>query len=95
MEPDAEPNTMMFKFIVVIILIALSAFFSSSETAFISLDKFKVRQMEQDGNKKAKTVSKILENKDAMISAILIGNNIVNLSASALTTTLVYEIFGN
>ena len=95
MDPDAEPNTIILKFIIIMILICMSAFFSSSETAFISIDKFKIRQLVQDGNKRAKTVSKILEDKDSMISAILIGNNIVNLSVSALVTTLVYEVWGD
>ena len=95
MDPDAEPNTAILKLIIVIILIFLSSFFSSSETAFISLDKFKMRQLVQDGNKRAKKVSAILEDKDSMISAILIGNNIVNLFASALTTTIVYETWGD
>ena len=95
MDPDAEPNTAILKLIIVIILVFLSSFFSSSETAFISLDKFKMRQLVQDGNKRAKKVSAILEDKDSMISAILIGNNIVNLFASALTTTIVYEIWGD
>lgn len=95
MDPDAEPNTAMLKLLIVIILIGLSAFFSSSETAFISVDKFKIRQLVQEGNKKAKKVASILENKDAMISTILIGNNVVNLFASALTTTIVYDLWGD
>lgn len=95
MDPDAEPNTIIIKLIILIALLFMSAFFSSAETAFISADKFKIRQLIQDGNKKAKVVSKVLEDKDSMISAILIGNNIVNIFASSLTTTMVYEIYGN
>ena len=95
MDADADPYTTIIKLIILFILLALSAFFSSAETAFISADKFAIRQLIQDGNKRAKRVSKILEDKDAMISSILIGNNIVNISASALTTTLVYEVYGN
>ena len=90
MEPDPEPYTTMIKFVILILLLGLSAFFSSAETSFISLDKFAIRQLMQEGNKKAKKVSKILEDKDAMISAILIGNNVVNIFASSLTTLLVY-----
>lgn len=95
MNADADPSNIILKLIILITLLILSAFFSSAETAFISSDKFAIRQLIQDGNKKAKKVSKILENKDEMISAILIGNNIVNIFASSLTTTLVYEIYGN
>ena len=95
MDADADPYTTIIRLTTIIILLALSAFFSSAETAFISVDRFALRQLIQEGNKRAKRVSKILEDKDAMISTILIGNNIVNLSASALTTTLVYEVYGN
>ena len=95
MDADADPSTTIIKFIILIILLAMSAFFSSAETAFISADKFAIRQLIQEGKKRAKLVSKILEDKDSMISAILIGNNIVNISASSLTTTLVYETYGN
>ena len=95
MDPDADPSTTIIKLIIIAMLLAMSAFFSSAETAFISADKFAIRQLSQSGNRRAKKVAKILEDKDAMISAILIGNNIVNLSASALTTTLVYEVYGN
>ena len=95
MDPEAEPSTMFIKLFILIALLFMSAFFSSAETAFISADKFAIRQLVQDGKKKAKLAAKILEDKDAMLSAILIGNNIVNISASSLTTTMVYEIYGN
>ena len=96
MAPDtADPYSTIIKFIILALFIIMSALFSSAETAFISSDKFTIRQLIQEGNKRAKKVNKILENKDAMLSAILIGNNVVNLSASSLTTTLVYELYGN
>jgi CBS domain containing-hemolysin-like protein len=96
MDPDtADPYSTIIKFIILALFIIMSALFSSAETAFISSDKFTIRQLIQEGNKRAKKVNKILENKDAMLSAILIGNNVVNLSASSLTTTLVYELYGN
>lgn len=95
MDSDEDPSTIFFKVAILIILLILSAFFSSAETAFVSADKFTIRQLIQEENKKAKKVAKILEDKDAMISAILIGNNIVNIFASSLTTTLVYETYGN
>lgn len=95
MNTDADPSNIILKLIILIILLILSAFFSSAETAFISSNHFTIRQLIQDGNKKAKRVAKILEDKDSMLSAILIGNNIVNIFASSLTTTLVYEVYGN
>lgn len=85
----------VIQFIVLFILIVLSAFFSSAETAFTTVNKVRLRTMSEDGNKKAIRVEKILENYSKMLSAILIGNNIVNISASALTTSLTIRIWGN
>lgn len=95
MAPDPEPSNFIIQLFSLIILLLASSFFSSAETAFMSVDKFAIRQLIQDGNKRAKKVAKILEDKDAMLSAILIGNNVVNIFASALTTTMVYERYGN
>ncbi len=73
----------------------LSAFFSSAETAFSQITRAKQRALEEEGRRHAKTLSKVLEDYDRMITTILIGNNIVNLSASALTTVLTLRIWGN
>jgi CBS domain containing-hemolysin-like protein len=78
--------------IVLIILLFGSAFFSSAETALTTVNKIKMRSLAEEGNKKAKMVIKITEDASRMLSAILIGNNIVNLSASALTTTIAYSL---
>ena len=75
-----------------ITLIFLSAFFSSAETALSTVNRVRMRTLEDEGNKRAARVNKILENYSKMLSAILIGNNIVNLSASALATTLAMRI---
>ncbi len=82
----------VIQLIVLFILIILSAFFSSAETAFSTVNRVKMRTLEEEGNKKAKTVNKILERYSKMLSAILIGNNIVNLSASSLATTFVINL---
>lgn len=74
------------------VLIILSAFFSSAETALSTVNRVRIRTLEEEGNKKAARVNKVLENYSKMLSAILIGNNIVNLSASALATTLAMRI---
>lgn len=74
--------------IILILLILLSAFFSSAETALTTVSKMKMRSLEEDGNKKAILVNKILENPGKLLSTILIGNNVVNLSASSLATIL-------
>ena len=74
--------------VILVILLGLSAFFSSAETALTTVNKIKMRSLADDGNKRAKTVLKLTDNPGKMLSAILIGNNIVNLSASSLTTTI-------
>ena len=80
--------------IVLIILLLLSAFFSSAETALTTVNKIKMRSLAEDGDKQAETVLDVTDNSSKMLSAILIGNNIVNLSASALTTTIAYQLGG-
>lgn len=81
--------------IILIFLIFLSAFFSSAETAFTTVSSIKIRTLMDENNKKAFLVKKIIDNKTKMLSAILIGNNIVNISASSLATILVQKLFGN
>lgn len=84
-----------FQLIILIILLMLSAFFSSSETALMSVNKIRLRSLAESGNKRAAMVLDITENKTSkMLSAILIGNNIVNLSASAISTSLAYSFGG-
>ena len=73
---------------ILLLLIFLSGFFSSAETAFSTVNRVRLRSLEEEGNKRAAKVSKILESYSKMLSTILIGNNIVNLSTSALTTTI-------
>lgn len=81
--------------IIIIVLLLLSAFFSSAETAFTMVNKIKIRSLIEDGNKRAITVGKIIDNSGKMLSAILIGNNIVNISASALMTSLTIRLWGS
>lgn len=82
----------VIQLICLIVLVFLSAFFSSAETAFSTVNRVKMRTLEEEGNKRAAKVNKILENYSKMLSAILIGNNIVNLSAASLATTLAMKI---
>ena len=81
------------QFLVLIILLALSAFFSSAETALTTVNKIRIRSLMEDGVKRAKIVNNLVENPSKLLGAILIGNNIVNLSASSLTTTLAITYF--
>lgn len=80
---------------IVIVLLALSAFFSSAETALTTVSKIRVRSLADAGDRRAITLTKVIENPGKMLSTILVGNNIVNLSASSLMTTLTIELFGN
>lgn len=81
--------------IFLLILLSLSAFFSSAETALTTVNKIHMRTLADADNKKAKMVLKITKDSAKMLSAILIGNNIVNLSASSIATTLAISMFGN
>lgn len=85
----------IIQLISIIILLLLSAFFSSAETALTTVNKIRIRSLIDEGNKHAKTVQDILDNSSKMLSAILIGNNIVNLYASSLVTTLTIKLAGN
>lgn len=88
-----DPSVLQLIFLIV--LIFLSAFFSSAETALVTVNKIRIRSMVEEGNKRAATVSRITDDSGKMLSAILIGNNIVNLTASSLATTLTSDVFGN
>ncbi len=87
------PN--IVQLIVIIICLGLSAFFSSAETAFMSVNRIKLRGLIDEGNKRAISVAYIIDHSSKMLSAILIGNNIVNIAASSLATTFTIEVFGN
>ena len=76
-------------------LLALSAFFSSSETAMMAVNKIRIRNLADAGLSSAQTLMKVLDNQPKMLSAILIGNNIVNISASSLATIVVTRVFGD
>lgn len=81
--------------IILIILLMLSAFFSSAETALTTVNRIRIRSLADDGSKRAKTVLKITDNSGKMLSAILIGNNIVNVAAASITTSLAYSLGGS
>ena len=85
----------LFQLIILVVLLALSAFFSSSETALTTSNKIRMRSLAEAGDKRAEMVLKVTDNSQKMLSAILIGNNIVNISASSLATTLAIQLFGN
>ena len=81
--------------VVLVILLALSAFFSSAETALTTVNRLRVRALVDDGNEQAIVLAKVIDDPGKLLSAILIGNNIVNISASSIATLLATEFFGN
>ncbi len=88
-------SKMTMQLIILILLLLLSAFFSSAETAFTTANRIRMRTLAEGGNKRAVRVLAITDNMHKMLSAILIGNNIVNLSASSIATTLAIQLFGS
>ncbi len=92
MVPPDDIQLFVIELIILFILIVLSAFFSSAETALTAANKVRLRSLEEEGNKRAARVNKLLDHNSKMLSAILIGNNVVNLSASALAATMAMRI---
>lgn len=80
---------------VLLVLILLSAFFSSAETALTTVNKMRIRMLVDDGNKRAIILDKVIKHQSKMLSTVLIGNNIVNIGASAISTLFVQNVFGN
>ncbi|MEG0754212.1 MAG: hemolysin family protein, partial [Angelakisella sp.] len=81
--------------LVVVALLGCSAFFSAAETAFSSVNLLRIRSMAEEGNRNAKTAVRITSQFDKMLSTILIGNNVVNIGLSSLTTVIATNAFGS
>jgi len=79
----------------ILVLVFLSAFFSSSETALVTVNKIRMKNLAENGDKRAAKVLKVTSDSGKMLSAILIGNNIVNIGASSIATILAMDIFGD
>ncbi|MGN0436300.1 MAG: HlyC/CorC family transporter [Wujia sp.] len=88
---DSSP----IQIIVIVILLMLSSFFSSAETALTTVNKLRLRSLADEGSKRALKVLQITDSPSKLLSTILIGNNIVNIAASALTTTFCTVVFGS
>ncbi|MGP1454936.1 MAG: hemolysin family protein [Treponema sp.] len=91
----AEPPQLLLLFIILSILFLLSMFFSSAETAFLSLNKLHIRFLCEQKNRAAQRAEKILQNKQKFLSTILIGNSIVNIAISATLTATAMQLFGD
>lgn len=85
----------ILKLILLVVLLFLSAFFSSAETALTTTNRIRMMTLADEGNKRAARVLKITDDSGKMLSAILIGNNIVNLTASSIATSLAIRLFGS
>lgn len=79
--------------ITILIMVLCSAYFSATETAFSSLSRVRLKNLAEDGNRRAKLAYKLADNYDELISSILVGNNIVNICASSLATVLFIQWF--
>ena len=79
---------------VILVLLLLSAFFSGSETALTAASRARMHQLERKGNQRARLVGRLSEQKERLIGAILLGNNLVNILASALATSVLIGLFG-
>lgn len=79
----------------IVVLLVMSAFFSGSETALTAVSRPYMHQLEQDGSLKAKRVNRLIATRDRLIGALLLGNNLVNILASALATSVLMTIFGD
>lgn len=88
-------SSTVIQIVILIFLLAFSAFFSSAETSLTTANKIRMRSLASEGNKRAKTVLWLSDHSPQMLTAILIGNNIVNLSASSLTTSIAYKFGGS
>lgn len=80
--------------IAILILLCMSGFFSGSETSLTAASRARMHALEQDGDKRAAAVNRLLAKKESLIGAILLGNNLVNILASALATSLFISLFG-
>ncbi len=81
-------------YVLLIVCVGLSAFFSGSETAFATVNKIRMKNLASEGNKKASKVIKIAEDYDRTLSAILIGNNIVNIASASIGTVIFTQFLG-
>src|SRR5690554_945593 len=86
---------MFFYTIIFIILVGLSAFFSGSETAIMSVNRVRIKELANEGDKRAVLVDKLLNNHTRLLITILIGNNLVNIAASSIATFLATELYGS
>ncbi|HSQ88128.1 hemolysin family protein [Romboutsia sp.] len=89
-----ESASSLIQIIILVILLIGSGFFSASETALMSLSKIRIRYMKEEGIKGAKLVSNLIEDPNKLLSSILVGNNVVNIAATSISTSLFITLMG-
>lgn len=92
---EKQMNSDIVSLIIILICVMLSAYFSATETSFTSLNRIRMKNMAEKGDKRAELVLKLLENFDKLLSTILVGNNIVNIGLSSLATVLFIKLLGS
>lgn len=92
--PAGGTGDFVAELVAFIALMIASAFFSGSETAMTAASRARMHTLENDGNKRARLVNRLREDKDRLIGSLLLGNNLVNISASALATSVLIKMFG-
>ena len=85
----------IWKIALVVLMMVFSALFSGTETAYSSVNKLRLKNYESQGNKKAAKALKLANRFDEVLTAVLIGNNIVNIAASSVSTLIFVSIFGS
>jgi putative hemolysin len=84
---------LIYSIIAMLVLVTFSAYFSATETAFTSLNRIRMKNMAQDGDRRAAEVLELSENYDNLLSTILVGNNIVNIALSSIATVMFIELY--
>ncbi len=88
-------SSVVIQLLALLLLILLSGFFSSAETAMTTISRIRIQSLKEQGDARAAILEKITADPGKMLSAVLVGNNIVNMSVSALSTTITIRLFGN
>lgn len=90
-----DSGSLWIQIVVLIILLVISSFFSASETALMSVSKVRIRHLKEEGVRGAAVVEKLISEPKGLLSTILVGNNIVNIAATSISTSLMMSIFGS
>ena len=90
-----DDPSLILKIIIFVVCIMFSSLYSSIETAYMSVSKIRIRTLSEEGHKKAKTAERLLNDLDRFLSTVLVGNNLVNIAATSLSTEIAISMFGS